>query len=226
MLAKMDLKGEVLWQKHAPMPSQLYAVGEDVNPQKAWGRDRFMPTNFAFLPDGDFLLADGYGAYFIHRYDRDGNWKSCFGGPGDGRGKFDTPHGIWVDTRLGQEPVVVVCDRAHHTLQRLSLQGEHLQTLEGFGLPANVETWNQWLIVPELFARVTILDAENRVAVRLGDDSERIRADGKFRIRGTEAEWQPGKFVHPHDACCDPAGNLYVAEWVATGRVTRLERLD
>ncbi|HVJ69698.1 MAG TPA: hypothetical protein VM510_17100, partial [Caulifigura sp.] len=29
----------------------------------------------------------------------------------------------------------------------------------------------------------------------------------------------------PHDACFDPQGNIYVAEWVATGRVSKLKRV-
>ena len=134
-LAKLDLKGNVVWQRYAPMESGVYAKGEDTDPQRLWGRDRFLPTNFAFLPDGDFLLSDGYGSYFIHRYDKDGQWKSCFGGPGEGSGKFNTPHGIWVDTRGDGEPMVVVTDRAHHTVQLLSLDGRHQKTLEGYGLP-------------------------------------------------------------------------------------------
>lgn len=106
--AKMDLNGEIVWQKFAPMQSGIYAEGEDTKPEKVWGRDRFMPTNFAFLPNGDFFLADGYGSFFIHRYDKDGNWQSCFGGPGEGQGKFDTPHGIWVDDR-GRRRVHIGC---------------------------------------------------------------------------------------------------------------------
>jgi len=223
--AKLSLQGETVWEKRAPMRSGIYAAGEDTNPQKTWGRDRFMPTNYAFLPDGDFLLADGYGSYFIHRFDKHGTWKSCFGGPGEGGGKFNTPHGICFDNRPGRNPAVAVCDRAHHTLQYLTLQGEYLETLPGFGLPANLDTWNEWLVVAELHARVSILDAENRVVARLGDDSQRISADNKFQIRGDEKAWLPGRFVHPHDACFDSDGNLFVAEWVGTGRVSKLQRL-
>ncbi len=80
--------------------------------QGQWGRDRFLPTNFAFLDDGGFLLADGYGAFYVHQYDKEGKWVSCFGGPGEGKGKFNTPHGVWVDKRAGREPSIVVCDRA------------------------------------------------------------------------------------------------------------------
>lgn len=223
--AKLTLKGEVVWQKFAPMKAGMYAANEDTQPQKVWGRDRFLPTNFAFLDDGGFLLSDGYGSYYIHRYDKDGNWQSCFGGPGAGRGKFDTPHGLWIDARPGRQPAVVVADRAHHALQYLSLTGEHQETLTGFGLPANMSTWRDLLVVPELFGCVSLLDQQNKVVARLGDDAERIRTDKGFAIRGNPQAWTPGRFVHPHDACFDQDGNIYVAEWVATGRVTKLRKV-
>jgi len=223
--AKLDLKGEVVWLKHAPMMAGVYADAEDTKPEKKWGRDRFLPTNFTFLPDGDFLLADGYGSYYIHRYDRDGNWKSSFGGPGDGDGKFNTPHGLWLDQRPGVEPRLVITDRAHNTLQIFSPEGEYRETLTGFGLPANIDTYEDLLLVPELVARVTILDKNNRVLAHLGDDVARIQSDEGKKIRGDESLWQAGRFVHPHDACFDAEGNIFVAEWVATGRVSRLKRL-
>lgn len=223
--AKLSLKGEVVWQKRAPMESGIYAPGEDTDPKKVWGRDRFMPTNFAFLDDGGFLLADGYGSFHIHRYDKDGNWLSHFGGAGQGEGKFNTPHGIWIDRRPGREQTVVVCDRANHTLQYLTLDGKYLESLSGYGLPANVDTWQDLMVVPELVARLTLLNAKNEVVARLGEDVERLSADKNFEIRGNRDKWLDGKFVHPHDACFDAHGNIYVAEWVATGRVTRLQRL-
>ncbi|MCL6549326.1 MAG: molybdopterin-dependent oxidoreductase, partial [Alicyclobacillus sp.] len=148
--AKLDLRGETVWQQYAPMESVVYAPEEHKNREAKWWRDRFMPTNFAFLDDGGFLLADGYGSFYIHRYDQHGKWVSCFGGPGQGAGKFNTPHGIWVDKRPGREPAIVVCDRAHHTLQYFSLDGQYLNTVQGFGLPANAETWQNLLVVPEL----------------------------------------------------------------------------
>lgn len=224
-IAKLDLNGETVWQKYAPMESGFYAEGEATNPTREWGRNRFHPTNFAFLPDGDFLLADGYGAWCIHRYSKNGDWKSAFGGPGDGAGTFDTPHGIWLEARSGHEPRIVIADRAHHTLQFLSIDGEYEETVAGFGLPANIDTRGPLLLVPELYGRVTLLDHQNQVVAHLGDDSERIRADDKFKIRSAPTEWKPGRFVHPHDACFDDRGNIYVAEWMATGRITKLTKI-
>jgi hypothetical protein len=223
--AKMDLKGETVWQKYAPMESEAYAVDEDKKPTGVWGRDRFMPTNFAFLDDGGFLLADGYGAFRIHRYDKDAKWVSSFGGPGAGEGKFDTPHGVWVDRRAGRESAIVVCDRAHHMLQYFSMDGKYLETLKGYGLPANAETWKDLLVIPELHARVTLLNAKNEVVARLGDDVQRVTSDN-FTIRGDRNKWLAGKFVHPHDACFGADGSIYVAEWVGTGRISKLRKLS
>ncbi|MEM1069516.1 MAG: hypothetical protein AAGI63_11520 [Planctomycetota bacterium] len=227
--AKLTLTGETVWQKFAPMKSGHYAQGEASQPKKVWGRDRFMPTNFAFLPDGTFLVADGYGSYFIHRYDTDGNWLSSFGGAGRGKGTFNLPHGIWVDTRDGGDPEIVVADRANNTLQVFALDGTYKKTVDGFGLPANVDTHGELMLVPELVARVSLLDRNHKTVATVGADQQRILDDKKrsngFKIRTDESRWQDGKFIHPHDACFDLNGDIYVAEWVSTGRVTKLTRV-
>ena len=224
--AKLTLKGEVVWQKYAPMNTGLYPEGEDTNPQNLWGRNRFLPTNFAFLDDGDFFLVDGYGSYRVHRYDKHGNWKSMFGGVGKGQGTFDLPHGIWVDKRSAREPSIVVVDRQNHVLQYFTLDGKYLETLTGYGLPANADTWQDLMVIPELIARVSILDVNNNIVARLGDDVSRIKADSKYGIRADPSRWRDGKFIHPHDACFDSDGNIFIAEWVATGRITKLKRLS
>ena len=227
--AKLTLTGELVWQQYAPVQAGVYKQDEASNPRRRWARDAFLPTNFAFLEDGGFLLADGYGAFYIHRYDKDGNWQSCFGGPGDGKGTFNTPHGVGIDARPGREPEIVVTDRAHNTLQTFTIDGDYKETIDGFGLPANVETHQGLMVVPELVARVSLLDEKNEVVATLGSDIDRILADKDknkgFVIRTREDQWQQGKFVHPHDACFDADGNIFVAEWVSTGRITRLKRV-
>jgi hypothetical protein len=223
--AKLDLQGKVVWRKQAPMESGVYAPHEDTNGVDKKERDRFQPTNFAFLDDGGFLLADGYGSYYIHRYDRDGKWQSCFGGPGSGEGKFNTPHGLWIDKRAGREPSIVVCDRVNNSLQYFDMGGKYQETIKGFGLPANADTWQDLLVVPELQARVTLLNKKNEVVARLGDDVARITGPQGSEIRNHPQDWRPGKFVHPHDACFGQDGSIFLAEWVATGRVSKLKRL-
>ncbi len=221
--AKLTLTGETVWEKYAPMESGVYAPGEDTDRRKVWGRDRFMPTNFAFADDGGFWLADGYGSFKIHRYDRDANWVSCFGGPGEGQGTFNTAHGLWLDQRPGREPQLVVTDRAHHTLQTFTLDGAYRETLSGFGLPANIDTYDNLMLVPELHARVSLLDENNKVVAQLGAAVERLK--GTKNLRTQPDQWMAGQFVHPHDACFGASGEIFVAEWVGTGRVSKLTRV-
>jgi hypothetical protein len=228
--AKLTLTGEIVWEKRAPMESKLYPEGEDTKPEKRWGRDAFMPTNFAFLPDGGFFLADGYGSYRIHRYDKDGKWVSMIGEPGKENGQFNTPHGLWIDSRPGREPSLVVADRANKRLQWFTFEGKHLKTLDGFILPANVDSLGDVLLVPDLSARITLLDKDDKVIAHLGEDPawrEQVLKDKMAMRRQEKGEgWVSGKFLHPHDACFDPAGNIYVAEWVQTGRITKLRKVS
>jgi hypothetical protein len=228
--AKLTLKGEPVWEKRAPMASGVYPEGEDTKPEKRWGRDAFMPTNFAFLPDGGFFVADGYGSYRIHRFDKDGKWLSMFGEPGKGDGQFNTPHGIWIDDRAGRKASVVVADRANKRLQWFTLDGKHLKTLDGFILPANIDRRGDVLLVPDLSARVTLLGPDDKVITHLGEDPawrEQVLKDKMAMRREEKGEgWVSGKFLHPHDACFDAAGNIFVAEWVNTGRITKLRKVS
>jgi hypothetical protein len=226
--AKLTPTGEIVWFRKAPMEAGCYAPGEDVSTKKNWSRKGFLPTNVAFLDDGGFLLADGYGSFRIHRYDQDAKWLSSFGGEGEGGGTFNTPHGLWIDRRpaadgSAREPSIVVCDRAHHTLQRFALDGTYRETITGFGLPANIDTWKNLMLVPELKACVTILGPDDKPVVRLGRAVERL--DEIKDLRSQPDQWLDGQFVHPHDACFTPSGDIIVAEWVATGRITKLERV-
>jgi hypothetical protein len=212
------------------MQSGIYANNEDTKPTGAWGRDRFMPTNIAFCPNGEgFYVADGYGAYVIHMYDKDANYKSTFGKAGKEDGQFNLPHGVWIDSRPGREPSVVVADRVNGRLQWFTLEGEHKETLDGFDLPANVDTFGELMLVPELVGRVSLVDSKNKIVARFADDSlwrDKLKADTKKETRKHPDRWPDGKFIHPHDACFDAHGNIFVCEWVATGRVSKMRKLS
>tara|TARA_R110000850_G_scaffold42902_10_gene110049 strand:- start:4412 stop:5530 length:1119 start_codon:yes stop_codon:yes gene_type:complete len=230
--AKLTLDGEQVWSQKAPLDSGVYPADENTKTVYAdrtefWGRDHFLPTNFAFLPDGGFFVADGYGSFMIHRFDKDANYVSSFGGDGKEDGQFRTPHGLWIDTR-GDESQIVVADRANGRLQWFSLEGQHCKTLDGFILPANIDQLGDTLLVPDLSARITLLDKDNNL-IHLGEDPdwrEEVLKDKKAMRSGPKENWVAGKFVHPHDACFTPEGDIYVAEWVATGRVSKLQRVS
>jgi hypothetical protein len=48
----------------------------------------------------------------------------------------------------------------------------------------------------------------------------------KMKARQHPEKCPAGKFLHPHDACFDANGNIFIAEWVATGRITKLRKLS
>jgi hypothetical protein len=225
--AKLTLQGETVWERRAPMESGLYVAGEDSNHERVIERDRFLPTNFAFLDDGGFLLADGYGSHVIHRYDKDANWVSKIGTHGKADGEFNLPHGLWIDRRGEGEPSLVVADRSNGRVQWLTLDGAHIRTENDFLMPANVDQLGDLLLIPDLSARITLVEKDGTL-IHLAEDAQwrkEVVKDNRA-MRTNPSAWKPGKFVHPHDACFDANGDIYVAEWVTTGRISKLRKVS
>jgi hypothetical protein len=122
-----------------------------------------------------------------------------------------------------------VCDRANARLQWFELDGTPIDATESGKVvlfPAHAKTRGDVLLVPDLHARVSLFDKNNKPLAHLGDDEAwRKKVLDGFKVRGQPKEWVAGKFVHPHDACFDKDGNIFVVEWVATGRVTLLKKV-
>jgi len=216
MVVKTSLRGEEVWRKSFPKQAGVYN-----------NAGQFRPTNVAFAPGGGFYVGDGYGSHYIHQYDKDAKWVRTFGGAGSAKGKMKTPHGLWVDDRPGREPQLVVADRANARLQMFTLGGQHLGFQSDVSFPADIDIRGDVMLVPDLHARVTLLDKDNSLLAHLGYEpawTKQVLAAG-LKMRRTPNKWRAGRFVHPHDACFDRAGNIFVTEWVPTGRVTLLRKL-
>ena len=96
---------------------------------------------------------------------------------------------------------------------------------DGVRWPSTFDFLGDTLLMPDLKAVVTLFDKQNRPLVQLGDGRQ---ADGRTYegIRNQErTAFTPGRFVAPHAACFASNGDIYVAEWVEVGRVTRLRKL-
>ena len=228
-IAKSTLKGEVVWKQAAPKiaPYKTARPFEVKTPGKYGKGHLFSPTNIAFAPDGGFWVGDGYGSHYIIKYDKDAQVVGHFGGAGDGPGQLRTPHGLWWDDRKGREPALVVADRANARLQYFSAAGKHLGFVNDMLFPADIDLRGDVMLVPDLHARITLLDGSNKVIAHLGHDPawlKQVLADN-FAMRRHPERWQKGKFIHPHDACFDHDGNIYMAEWVHVGRVSFLKHV-
>jgi len=205
---KTDLDGKLVFKIGCPMDSGKY---NDAG--------QYHATNLATVKSGDLYIADGYGQNWVHRYNSKGEYRSSFGGGGNGPGQLACPHGIWTDSRDGTEKLAVA-DRANHRIQYFSLDGEHLSFVTGeMKLPCHFHQRGTDLLVPDLVARVTILDKDNKpVTVLCDGGSQALRAQPREKFI-------PGKFITPHSAIWDHDGNIFVVEWVDVGRVTKLRRV-
>lgn len=214
-VTKTTLTGEVLQELGIP-EHPLYADQAYIPTWVAVNETRFGGN-------GDIWVADGYGASLLHRFDRQGRLIQTLDGE-SGAGRFRCPHGIHLDRR-GDSPELYVTDRANQRVQVYDLNGRFVRSFgEGFlTSPCAFATFGDRLILPELKARLTVLDAEDRLLKLIGRHDE--VCEGEKWPNNRELV-KAGNFNSPHDAAADEAGNLYVVEWITGGRVTKLERLE
>lgn len=216
VVVKTTLKGEPVWTIEYPKESDKYRLKADGTPEV-----KYSPTNVAIAPNGDVYVGDGYGSSFINQYDSKGTFIRTFGGNGKEAGQVSCPHGLMVDTRQ-KTPVLMVADRSNKRIQTFTLDGKHLAFIDGTQAPCHFHERKGDIVIPDLWARVTLLDRDNKVIAQLGDAG----ADSWKPIRAGAREGFPvGKFVCPHGACFDHEGNIFVVEWVEIGRVTKLRRV-
>jgi hypothetical protein len=214
VVVKTTLDGEQVFALGYPNESEAYKPNADGSKKK------YSPTNLAIAANGDIYVGDGYGSSYINVYDKSGVYLRTFGGLGKEAGQLNCPHGIILDDR-GAEPILMIADRGNHRIQTFTLRGEHIAFLEGTNLPCYFDFYkNGETVVPDLGARVTLLDKTNKVIEHLGDDSSAHNWEDVRKLDRTA--FKPGKFVCPHGACFDHDGNIFVVEWVEVGRVSKL----
>ena len=213
IVVKTTLDGETVWTLEYPQEPGVYQNAK-----------QYRPTNVAVAPNGDFYVADGYGLSYIHQYDPRAKYIRTWGGKGNGPGKLDCPHGIWIDTR-GRQPVAVVADRANLRLQTFSLDGQHLGFVtDELRYPCHFDQRGKVMVIPDLRGRVTLFDEHNKLLTHLGDNPDVWKIKGWPNLPHDQRK--DGLFISPHAACFDKEGNVYVVEWISDGRVSKLRRVS
>ena len=86
-------------------------------------------SDIAFAPDGNLIIADGYGNARILEYTADGRRVREFGEPGSGPGELHLPHAVAID----QRNIIYVGDRENGRIQRFSREGEYIDQWDGLG---------------------------------------------------------------------------------------------
>ena len=156
------------------------------------------PAVLAFLPDGSFLLGDGYWNTRIVKYDANGEYLMEWGELGTGPGQFDLVHGVAVD----RNHRVYVGDRTNNRIQVFTENGEFIEEWPDVSDPVGVyidENDAVWVISATL----------NRL-LKYNQQGELQYYWGAFG--GTRGGF-PGGLSRPHQLDVDEEGNVYVASW-------------
>ena len=210
-VVKIKLDGEQVWALRYPAESGLY---KDEN--------GFKPCAVTVGPDDSIFVADGYGSNFVLKFDKIRNCLKAFGGPGKEEGKFNTCHGIGLDTRQ-RKPLLLVCNRNNDRVEHWDLDGNFVRVIQkDLRMPAAVHIRGKYAVFPELKGRVTVLDKAGNIVAQVGDNpDEKQRAN--FGL--PPDQWKEGICNSPHGASLDKDANLIVSEWSKFGNLHKFVKV-
>jgi len=202
---KLKLNGQQEWAFGFPKEADIYKDA-----------DGFKPCAVTVGPDGSIFVADGYGANYVLKFDRSRKFVKAFGGPGAEEGKFNTCHGIALDTRLGK-PLLLICNRNNNRVEYWDLDGNFVRIIQkDLRMPAAVYIRGDYAVFPELQGRVTVLDKEGKIVAQVGDNPEQ-KQRANFGL--PPEQWKDGICNSPHGASIDAEGDLIVTEWSQFGHL-------
>jgi peptidylamidoglycolate lyase len=111
---KTTLAGETLAEWGWPQQSGKYAA-----------KGEYKPSWTAHLPDGGFLVLDGYGKDHIVRYDKAGVYQGIFGGKEGGIPHWG-PHGGVIDAADPKNPTLLIAMSDQRCITRWTPEGKKL----------------------------------------------------------------------------------------------------
>ena len=213
---KTDLEGQVLMELKSPHELKVYSP-----------HLKYTPTETAIAPDGSIFVADGYGSQYILKYDKEGTFIKKFGGKSTqptNKGKFMQAHGVAIDGRDPENPLVLCSARIRNEFTWFDLDGKYVKSvyLPGayisrpvihgeniysgicFGMFEN--DYRMW----QGRGFVTILDKNNKVISNPGGRAP-VYKNGQLQLMLQDLPI----IKNAHDVCVDKDGNIYVCQWAS-----------
>ena len=150
------------------------------------------PTDLAFLPNGDFYVADGYKNGRVVKFNAAGEYQSEFGTRGRDPGQFTQIHGIAVDG----EGRIYAADRGNSRVQVFDADYNLLDIWPNIPFPMDMAITND--------GHAWVVDGRANKFLKFNLDGHLLYAWGTF---GAE----PGRVWGTHRISVDTEGNFYTA---------------
>ena len=199
VIHRCTLAGKVLFTRGTP----------DIPAPEFSGRPFNRPTQTALTPNGDILVADGYGNARVHKYAPDGRWLMSWGEFDTDPGQFNVVHNI----TCGDDGFVYIADRENYRIQVFDIAGKFVTQWHNLFYPSGmymhdahepiffVGELGPFLAInrrlPNIGPRISILDHKGQLLGRLG---------------APHAGTEDGTFIALHTLAMDSRGDLYVGE--------------
>ncbi len=179
-------------------------------------------TDVAWDAEGNAFISDGYINSRVAKVDKNGNWLTSWGEPGDKPGQFNTPHSIAVDAQGN----VYVADRGNRRIQVFDGAGKFLRQITidvpappdarpAIGnIPANPSAL-KGTMAPGAPWAICITPGPHQVLYSSDAYPGRIyklSLDGKVLGMLGESGKQLKQFGWIHEIACPSENELYVAE--------------
>ena len=246
-------RGGMILTDNKEARNQLKKMSYDGNVQQiisepkhtAYNDGTFSPTSVTVFEkskggNDDIWVADGYGESYVHRFSSSGELISSINGEEGSAGRFNCPHGVWIDYRKSN-PELYVADRANRRIQVYDLEGSFIRSFgsEVLNSPSAFAIDNSYMIVAELRARLAVFDIEDTFITYIGENESisRVERNSPEDVPGWPNNiddkgntirskiLETGKFNSPHGIATDKLGNIYSGEWLIGGRYTKLEKI-
>ena len=189
----------------------LHKFGRPKSPGK------YFPTWAAQGPDGKVWITDGYGSGLIHCWDGK-KWLKPITGE-EGAGRFDVPHAV----AFSPEGELWVTNRNKKQIAVYDADGKFLRASDVCHTPTSFAFHNGHVYVAELHTGIKVMKPDFTLVAEIGHNPGVTELENWPQV-GRSGGLTPGKLNSPHGIDVDRDGNLFVAEWIIGGRVTKLTK--
>ena len=215
-VVKTNIKGRIIFSLAQPHSIGVYDE-----------KDAYHPTETAIAPNGDIYVADGYGSDYILHFDAKGRFIRKFGGRNnaDKEHNLYCAHGVLVDTRDKNNPVLICTSREECCFKVFTLDGKFIKRIDMPGM----FVCRPVLHDDHIYAGVcwskdkegkknsdtgflTIMNKSNKVISSPGGTAPLYE---KGVLQQTFQDTNR-VFKHGHDVCIDEDDSIYVCQWNAS----------